>query len=285
MEMEKSISVRKIRVARGDPSNFLLSTVPPGKGTVWVIAESGQSSVYETMLLRGERTIVCRFKNAGAVIGSDADLVLLDCGFDKEKGLRVLSGIKEDRPDLPVIFIVESGSKETVIAALRAGARDFVERPFDLLALGKKIEDFLSVKRTSRERRSMFRADEPPEVCSGPASTDLPLGVLRAIQYIQESLTEKINLQRLARQAGMSKFHFCRLFLKHAGMSPMKYVTFSRIELAKKHLERGDSNVSLLALDLGFNDLGTFIRQFKRQTGFTPTSYQDSLRSPLALKG
>jgi len=275
--MEKNISAKKT-IIEERPAGFLLSTASCKKGPVCVIAENGQAYIYGTLLLKGERILVCRFKDAGEAVRAEAELVLLDCGFDAERGVRILRELKGGRPDLPIMFITEDGSKEAALEAFRAGARDFIEKPFDIMELRRKIEDFLAIKRASRERRFPFSLESPSRPAPASAGTDKPLSVLRAIQYIKENLSEKIRLHALARQAGMSKFHFCRLFVKHTGMSPMKYVTYLRIELAKRHLERGDSTVSLLALDMGFNDLGTFIRQFKRHAGCTPTAYQESLR-------
>ncbi len=57
-------------------------------------------------------------------------------------------------------------------------------------------------------------------------------------------------------------------------MNPMKFVTLLRIERAKELLKRNDFTVSLVANEVGFKDLSNFIRQFKKNTGVTPTMYR-----------
>lgn len=57
-------------------------------------------------------------------------------------------------------------------------------------------------------------------------------------------------------------------------MTPMRFVTSMRIERAKTLLKREDHNMSETAMEAGFNDLGTFIRQFKKFTGITPAAYK-----------
>lgn len=62
----------------------------------------------------------------------DFDLVLLDMSLPKMNGLEVLNGIKEEKPDLPVIMITAHGSTRTAIDALRLGAYDYITKPFDV---------------------------------------------------------------------------------------------------------------------------------------------------------
>jgi AraC-like DNA-binding protein len=256
--------------------NFILNTVPRKRAPIHVLAETGEAQIYRTISLKGEEIEVFCHKEMDSLLREESDLLLLDCGFEQEKGLRVLREFKESRPDVPVLFITEAGSKETALAAFRAGARDYIEKPFDLMELKKKVQDFLSIKRGSRERRFRFRADDPLIPAPRPVFMNKPASILKAVQYIEENFSEKIRLETLAQQAGMSKFHFSRLFFRYTGMSPIRYVTFLRIEQAKKYLARGGATVSFLAQEIGFNDLGTFIRQFKRQTGCTPTAFQES---------
>jgi AraC-like DNA-binding protein len=80
----------------------------------------------------------------------------------------------------------------------------------------------------------------------------------------------RITLVELAQKAGMSKYHFSRVFKRYIGMTPIKFVTLRKIEKAKELLKRRDFNVSAVAYQLGFNDVSTFIKQFKKFTGLTP---------------
>lgn len=51
-----------------------------------------------------------------------------------------------------------------------------------------------------------------------------------------------------------------------------------RIEKAKELLKKDDFNISTTAATVGFNDISSFIKQFKRLTGMTPSSYRKSLK-------
>lgn len=81
------------------------------------------------------------------------DLVVLDMSLPKMSGLDVLAGIKERKPDLPVIMITAYGSTQTAIEAMRLGAYDFVTKPFDLDELQMLAERALEQQRIIDENR------------------------------------------------------------------------------------------------------------------------------------
>jgi two-component system response regulator YesN len=63
----------------------------------------------------------------------------------------------------------------------------------------------------------------------------------------------------------------------------MKFVAHLRVEKAKEYLKRDTSTVSEVTFRVGFNDIGSFIRQFKKFTGMTPSLFQEvTKRSRLA---
>jgi transcriptional regulator GlxA family with amidase domain len=62
-------------------------------------------------------------------------------------------------------------------------------------------------------------------------------------------------------------------------MSPMHFLTTMRVEKAKKLLKDSALSVSVIALELGFKDIGNFIKNFKSVTGNTPTKYRKSIKA------
>jgi transcriptional regulator GlxA family with amidase domain len=98
----------------------------------------------------------------------------------------------------------------------------------------------------------------------------------KAIRFIENNLSQVIHLDRVAKEANIGRYHFCRLFKKRVGISPMRLVTFMRIEKAKKLLEKAELTISDVASDSGFNDISSFIKQFKKITGLTPAGYRKS---------
>jgi len=95
----------------------------------------------------------------------------------------------------------------------------------------------------------------------------------RACSFIAENLGERFTLDDLARQAGVSRFHFARLFRISTGDSPMAYLLKSRIERAKQMLLQNAGPVCEIAAALGFCDQSHLTRTFRRLTGMTPREF------------
>lgn len=228
-----------------------------------------------------KEVVVCTLKGARDFVKAhQADLILLDCGSEVSRGLSLLEELKAHRPDIPILFVTDDRSSDTAVKAFRTGARDFIGKPVNILELRITIEHLLQIKRASQEKRSPLAISEyfeKGEFIQG-ITTEKPAYILRAFRYIEENLSDKISLDMLAKEAHLSKYHFCRLFFRHTGMTPMKFTTFMRMQRAKELLKREDFTVSVIATQVGFNDLGTFIRQFKKHTSVTPTVYKGSLK-------
>jgi AraC-like DNA-binding protein len=77
----------------------------------------------------------------------------------------------------------------------------------------------------------------------------------------------------LAAAAGMSRFHFSRVFRDETGSSPYAYLVDRRLERAAARLRAGGCSVTTAALDAGFRDLGRFARAFRARFGVTASAF------------
>ncbi|MEO1376220.1 MAG: AraC family transcriptional regulator [Cyanobacteria bacterium J06635_10] len=98
--------------------------------------------------------------------------------------------------------------------------------------------------------------------------------LLLVTDYINDNIATEIKLSDLATLAGISQFHFSRLFKKSVGMSPHKYVMKQRVERAKSLLKNPELSVTEIALLSGFNSHSHLGKYFRQLTGFTPKEYR-----------
>jgi AraC family transcriptional regulator len=95
--------------------------------------------------------------------------------------------------------------------------------------------------------------------------------------YIEEHLSDQIQLSTLAGIARLSPYHFCRAFKRSIGLPPHRYHATRRIERAKGLLAKGSMSVTEVGFALGFAQTSSFTAAFRRVTGITPTEYQRTL--------
>jgi AraC family transcriptional regulator len=89
-----------------------------------------------------------------------------------------------------------------------------------------------------------------------------------------EHLTEEFSLERLAAQAGLSRFHFQRLFKGAVGVSPSQYLSNLRMNEARRLLHETKMSVIDVALEVGYANPSHFARLFRRETGLSPSEYR-----------
>ena len=94
------------------------------------------------------------------------------------------------------------------------------------------------------------------------------------LTYIKENYKDKIYIQDLARQVNMNAQYFCRFFKKSIGRSPMEYINEYRLKQSLRLLKETDLPVTEVCLECGYNNLGNFLRSFKKYTGTTPLQYR-----------
>jgi AraC family transcriptional regulator len=102
--------------------------------------------------------------------------------------------------------------------------------------------------------------------------------VIEAIRLVESDATRALELKEMAAVAGMSKYHFLRVFRRLTGVTPHRYLISARLRRAALALASSRRPVIAVALDAGFGDLSTFNKTFRAVFGLTPTQYRDLRR-------
>ncbi|NBR48106.1 AraC family transcriptional regulator [bacterium] len=100
------------------------------------------------------------------------------------------------------------------------------------------------------------------------------LRILNSMQWVREHLAEPLVLPEIARRAGLSVPHFCALFKKQTGMSPMRYLMHARMTRACALLDSTDKSVAEISSEVGFRDAFHFTKTFRAVVGSSPSNYR-----------
>jgi AraC family transcriptional regulator len=98
--------------------------------------------------------------------------------------------------------------------------------------------------------------------------------VVEAVRLVEAEAARPVDLRQMAAAAGMSKYHFLRVFRRLTGMTPHQYLISARLRRAALALASSRQPVIAVALDAGFGDLSTFNSRFRATFGLTPTQYR-----------
>jgi AraC family transcriptional regulator len=105
----------------------------------------------------------------------------------------------------------------------------------------------------------------------------LPAFKLRKVtEFLEAHLDDEFSLSRVASEAGVSEFHFCRLFKKTTGFAPSRYFIRMRMEKARRLLRETTKSVIEVGLDVGYSSPSHFAQIFRREVGVVPTHYRGS---------
>ena len=106
------------------------------------------------------------------------------------------------------------------------------------------------------------------------APDDVLVHLRRARDVADRDFAEPLDLEALAAEARLSKFHFLRLFRATYGVTPAEYVSRRRIERAQDLLRSTNLTVTEVCHAVGFSSLGSFSSRFRAVVGESPSSFQ-----------
>jgi AraC family transcriptional regulator len=99
-----------------------------------------------------------------------------------------------------------------------------------------------------------------------------------AALWIDAHAHEPIALEDAARHAGLSAFHFLRLFSRVLGVSPHQYLVRARLRHGARLLADPARSITDIAYAVGFGDLSNFVRSFHRAAGVSPRAFRRAAR-------
>ena len=116
-------------------------------------------------------------------------------------------------------------------------------------------------------------------------ATDTFLRLCRARDMLREVPDSPLTVEAVARESGMSPFHFIRQFTALFGTTPHQFRIQARIDRAKYLLALGNDSVTEICMDVGFSSLGSFSHLFATRVGVPPSAYRRRTRPMVVVPG
>jgi AraC-like DNA-binding protein len=157
----------------------------------------------------------------------------------------------------------------SLIARARAGLEYLADTPWEELSVE------LAAATVRVERGISSRVDNvPPSAIAR---------VTRSVRAIERRPDGTLGLGSLAREAGLSPYHFLRTFERLTGITPHQYVRRARLRDAASRLAAEREKVLDIAYDCGFGDVSNFNRAFRSEFGVSPKNFrQDKSSKPIS---
>jgi AraC-like DNA-binding protein len=114
---------------------------------------------------------------------------------------------------------------------------------------------------------------------------DVFRGLCRARDLLHEVPERPLSVEEVAREAGISPYHFIRQFETVFGSTPHQFRIQSRLDLARRLLAAGGHSVTEVCVEVGFSSLGSFSDLFTRRVGETPSGYRRRARAMITVPG
>jgi AraC-like DNA-binding protein len=106
-------------------------------------------------------------------------------------------------------------------------------------------------------------------------NNDIYKRIVAAKVFIDKYYYDDIDLDQIASQASLSRFHFHRLFTRIYKKTPHQYLTQTRIAVAKELLKKEGISITEVCNSIGFESLGSFSSLFRKQSGYSPQYYRN----------
>jgi len=156
------------------------------------------------------------------------DIWLKDSNMD---GIDILGHVKRDNPEVPVVIISGHGNVEIAVAAIKQGAYDFIEKPFNIDQLMVVIKRAMETSRLRRENSSLRRQDNRSAEMVGSSSA------FRTLKSHLDKVTKSNGRVMLTGAAGTGKEVAARYIHAQSNRADAPFVTVSSASIQPDHME------------------------------------------------
>ena len=169
----------------------------------------------------------------GAINEEAPDLVILDIWLKESQhdGIDILKNVRRNNPDIPIVIISGHGNIEIAVAAIKQGAYDFIEKPFNIDQLMVVIGRAMETSRLRRENASLRVRDTSSTVMIGES------GPFKNLIAQLDKVTHSNGRVMLTGPSGSGKEVAARYIHAHSNRSGAPFITVNSASIAPDKME------------------------------------------------
>ncbi|MGF7230081.1 hybrid sensor histidine kinase/response regulator transcription factor, partial [Arachidicoccus sp.] len=201
------------------------------------------------------------------------DLIVSDIMMPLMDGVELVRKIKTGTPTahIPIILLTAIGSEEKELEGLKAGANDYVTKPFTFEILNSRIRNLMAQQKLLQNRFQKQIEVNPSEITI--TSVDQKF-MEQALAIVEKHIDNPdFSVEDFSQEMFMSRITLYRKILSLTAKTPIEFIRLIRLKRAAKLLTKSGKSIAEIAYEVGFNNPKIFSKNFKEEFKVTPTQY------------
>lgn len=193
------------------------------------------------------------------------NIVLIDINLNKNKDGVELGRYLLEKNCIPYLYITSCVDNITLDRVKETRPNGYIVKPFKTSDLISNIAIILN--------NHSYKKIDLHKVADAPVETT-PYRLKQVVQYINDNIDKKLEIDELAELTGWRRHHFIKLFIKYLAVAPYQYILSRKIEKSKSLLLDTNIPINQIAFDLGFKSYSNFCNAFKKNNEEVPLDYR-----------
>ena len=201
------------------------------------------------------------------------DIIISDVQMPVMTGIELAQKLHHDKRtnQIPVILLTAANVPNGAIYGLESGAIDYINKPFDMDHLKAKIDSLLTLNQVFKDKYSKQLSIVAPEI---EVVSEQEKFLQKALNYIEENITNpQLSVESLSENLSISRASLYNKLLAYTGMTPVEFIRSTKLDKAKKLLDKSDKSIAEIAYEMGFASPNYFSKVFKSKFKRTPSEY------------
>lgn len=207
------------------------------------------------------------------------DFILTDVMMPEMDGLTMVHNIKQNKDicHIPIIVLSAKASLDDRLQGLKEGVDDYITKPFSATYLKQRMRNIIDGRRLLQKTLLENLDETAPEYkVSMPKIVDADKEMMdRLMAFLNDNIDNPdLKIDDMADAVNLGRTVFYGKLKSIVGMTPVDFLKHKRLQRAEMMIAESNMPVSQIAYMCGFSDPKYFSKQFKKETGMTPSEYR-----------